>query len=77
VRYAENTDTKKALWLAFIISSYAKRNNIDRRAAVRLMSENGGLNFIDEHYDAEHLLSFEDVVDDIESLEKRNSNTKN
>jgi hypothetical protein len=66
------TDIKKLDWLVEALASFARAKNVTRREAFNFTLQCGGFDFINRHYEAEHQLSFEDVVDDIEAVSVRN-----
>ena len=41
------------------------RFDISVKSAFQYLQLHGGIEFLDEHYEAEHLLSFDDAVDDL------------
>jgi len=59
---------KKIFWLSTVIEKYAKSKNKSKAQAFQEMSASGSFDFIDKHYNVEHLLSFEDVIEDINSI---------
>ena len=59
---------KKIFWLTTVIEKYAKSKNKERVQAFQDMSAFGSFDFIEKHYNVEHLLSFEDVIDDINGI---------
>jgi len=56
---------KKIFWLSTIVEKYAKSKNKSRVQAFQEMLALGSFDFIEKHYNVEHLLSFEDVIEDI------------
>lgn len=59
---------KKIFWLTTAIEKYAQSKNKNRVQAFQEMSAFGSFDFIEKHYNVEHLLSFEDVIDDINGI---------
>ena len=55
----------KIHWVVACVSEFARRFNISVKAAFQYLYLHGGIAFLDEHYEAEHLLSFDDTVDDL------------
>jgi hypothetical protein len=47
------------------IAEFARYANLSPRQAHRYLADHGAIQFLDEYYEAEHLLSFEDVVADL------------
>jgi hypothetical protein len=59
---------KKIFWLSTVIEKYAKSKNKSRVQAFQEISASGSFDFIEKHYNVEHLLSFEDVIEDIDGI---------
>jgi len=58
----------KVSWTVACVSEFARRFNISVKSAFQYLYLHGGIAFLDEHYEAEHLLSFDDAVDDLELI---------
>lgn len=54
------------------IGLFAKRHHLTRQEACRYMTTFKGIDFIVRNYDVEHQLSFDDCIDDMELICKRN-----
>ena len=52
-------------WVVACINEFARRNALPVKTAFQFLFLHGGITFLDEHYEAEHLLSFDDAVDDL------------
>ena len=52
-------------WTVVCVNEFARRNDLPVKTAFQYLYLNGGIAFLDEHYEAEHLLSFDDAVDDL------------
>jgi hypothetical protein len=65
-------DIKKLDWLVEALASFARAEHITRKQAFDFALEYGGFDFINRHYDVEHQLPLEDVVEDIELVSARN-----
>jgi len=63
---------KKIDWFVEALASFARNKGISRKQAFDYVHAHGGFTFVDEHYEVEHLLSFEEVVDDIATISARN-----
>lgn len=63
---------KKLSYLLAVISEFAEAHAIDSRQAYLYLRRYKGLEFVDRHYDIEHTLSFEDVVEDLTDYCSRN-----
>ncbi len=59
---------KKIFWLSTVVEKYAKSRNKSRAQAFQEISASGSFDFIEKHYNVEHLLSFEDVIEDINGI---------
>ena len=55
----------KVHWTVACVNEFARRFDLSVNAAFQYLYLHGGITFLDEHYEAEHLLSFDDVVDDL------------
>jgi len=52
-------------YVVAVINEFAKTYNLTVREASNYLNRYGGLEFLTEHYEAEHLLSLEDSVEDL------------
>lgn len=52
-------------YVVAVINEFAKRYNLTVREASNYLNRYNGLKFLTEHYEAEHLLSIEDSVEDL------------
>lgn len=59
---------KKIFWLSTAIGKYAGSKKKSRVQAFKEMVASGSFDFIDKHYEVEHLLSFDDVIEDIDGI---------
>jgi hypothetical protein len=55
-------------YLVICINDFAERFNLNNRAAYRFLSAYGGIDFLMEHYEAEHTLSIDDALEDLEKV---------
>lgn len=62
----------KIKYTNYCIASFAKQYNMSLLAAFNYLDRYGGLTFLDECYEAEHLLSIEDAVNDLSIICKNN-----
>jgi hypothetical protein len=58
-------DQARARYSVVAISEFARYAGLSGGQAHRYLADHGAIQFLDEHYEAEHLLSFEDVVADL------------
>lgn len=54
------------------ISEFAQRYALHPRQSYAYLKRHGGIEFLKECYDAEHLLSIEDAIDDLTVICRRN-----
>ena len=52
-------------WTVVCVSEFSKRFDMSVKSAFNYLYLHGGIAFLDDHYEAEHLLSFDDAVDDL------------
>lgn len=64
-------------YIVVCISEFASRYGMHARDAYVYLSQNKGLDFLTEFYDVEHTLSFDDVMDDLTAICKKNGGTIN
>ena len=60
--YSDNS--KKLGYIVAVISEFAKLHDISVREAANYLVNYKGIDFLSDNYEAEHLLSIEDSVDD-------------
>jgi hypothetical protein len=60
-------------YLVICVSEFAERFQLDNKAAYRFLAAHGGIRFLTEHYEIEHTLGLDDVIDDLESVCRENS----
>ena len=63
---------KQISWTIAAISEFAKAKALSVKQAFNYLSLFKGLDFLQDHYGAEHLLSFDDAVDDLTAICQRN-----
>lgn len=54
------------------VNLFARRKHLTGREAFLYLYQYKGLQFLEEFYDVEHTLSFEDVLDDLEIICRQN-----
>lgn len=62
----------KIKYINYCISTFAKQNNMSLLEAFNYLERYGGLSFLDECYEAEHLLSIENTIEDLVVICKNN-----
>ena len=48
-----------------VVSEFALAHNMTAQEAFRYLERHKGIEFVERHYEVEHSLSFEDVVEDL------------
>ena len=48
-----------------VVSEFALAHNMTAQEAFRYLERHKGIEFVERHYEGEHTLSFEDVVEDL------------
>jgi len=61
-------DEKKIGWAVACVNEFARQKAIPAREAFQYLYAFGGIAFLNEHFEAEHLLSFDDTLDDLARL---------
>jgi len=56
---------KKEIWVAMILSVYARKLGIPISEATRRLLSDGGLSYLEGYYEALHTQSNDDVVDEL------------
>lgn len=62
-------------YIVVCISEFASRYEMHVRDAYVYLSHNKGIEFLKEFYDVEHTLSFDDVLDDLTAICRKNGGT--
>jgi len=65
-------NTKLVNWAVVCVGEFARKQELTLKAAFKYLLEHGGIGFIKEHYEAEHLLSIEDAVNDLSIICRNN-----
>jgi len=68
----EPNNASKAYWLSFAVSSYAKSKNLTPDFVFPKLRKFGVMDFLDEHYETEHLENIIYVIEDMDNILKRN-----
>lgn len=63
---------KQVSWTIAAISEFAKAKALSVKQAFNYLSLFKGIDFLQTHYGAEHMLSFEDTVEDLTAICQRN-----
>ena len=65
-------DKKAIAYIVFIAREFSKEYSLSFNKAFAYLANHGAIHFLDEHYDAEHLLSTDEVVEDMYAISHRN-----
>jgi len=57
------------------VSAFALSKNLIEKDAFNYLDKFGGINFLEECYEAEHTLSIDDAVDDLTAVCRNNGGT--
>lgn len=63
---------KQVFWTIAAISEFAKAKALSVKQAFNYLSLFKGIDFLQAHYEAEHMLSFNDAVEDLTAICQRN-----
>ena len=55
-------------YLVVCVNDFAERHHLSYKFALDYLKKYGALNFLEEHYEIEHTLSFEDVQEDMVAI---------
>ena len=58
----------KIAYIIAVVNEFAARFSLNPQQAYRYLNRFKGIDFLDEFYNVEHTLSFDDVVDDLAIL---------
>ena len=72
VQQAQMNSANKAYWLSFAISRYAQSKSLAPNLVFPKLRQFGVLDFLDNHYETEHLENIIYVIEDMDSILKRN-----
>jgi len=66
------SNINKAYWLSFAVSRYAQSKNMTPDLVFPKLRKFGVLDFLDNHYETEHLENIIYVIEDMDNILKRN-----
>ena len=58
-------------YIVACIGEFARATNMETQEAFKYLETYGGIDFLFDHYDTEHLLSFDDAVEDLKLITQR------
>lgn len=62
---SEKELNQKALYIIYTVSDFAERFGLSLQGSYSYLRRYKGIEFLDEYYAAEHLLSMDDALDDV------------
>jgi hypothetical protein len=62
---------RKIDYIVVCVNEFSKATGLTVLESFRYLSNHGGLDFLSEHYDIEHTLSFEEVIEDLKRIARR------
>jgi len=65
-------NTNLVKWAVACVNEFARKWELSSTAAFQYLLAFGGIVFLKEHYEAEHLLSIDDTVDDLRIICRNN-----
>ena len=67
-----SSDERKMIaYMIACIGEFARAANITTQESYRYLADYGGIDFLFEFYDTEHLLSLQDAVDDLKLITQK------
>jgi hypothetical protein len=66
-----NIERKKTDYIVVCVDEFSRDCGLTALQAYRYLAIHGGIDFLVEHYDIEHTLSFADVIDDLKAISRR------
>ena len=55
-------------YIVICINDFAERFDMAAKSAFTYLSQYGGIDFLVEHYEAEHTLSLDEAIDDLQAI---------
>jgi len=62
------TESNQIHWIVVCVNEFAKYKGLEVHDAFMYLYQFGGISFLVEHYDAEHTLSFNEAVEDLDVI---------
>ncbi len=66
---------KKTDYIVACVNEFARTKSISLKESYLYLHTFKGIQFLDEHYEIEHTLSFNDVIDDLSTICRNNEGT--
>jgi len=68
-----NTQEKNIIhWSVVCVNEFARQLSLDVRTAFEYLYNHGGIDFLQEYYEAEHTLSFDETIGDLQLVCRNN-----
>ncbi|MDR1183179.1 MAG: DUF3791 domain-containing protein [Coriobacteriales bacterium] len=64
-------ESNKIAYLVACVGEFAKSTGMTQQEAFRYLRYHKGLDFLSEHYEAEHMLSLEEAIADLKMVTKQ------
>jgi len=58
-------NTSIIIWAVACVNEFARSHGLSPKAAFQYLFTYGGIDFLTEHYEAEHTLSLDDTIEDL------------
>ena len=59
-------------WIVVCVNEFARQFALDNKTSFKYLYNHGGIDFLEEHYEAEHTLSFDEAVEDLQLVCRNN-----
>ena len=66
--YMKEKDRKVLAYIIACVGEFARSTGLSAQDAFQYLNTHGGIDFLFEHYDMEHLLSLDDTVEDLKII---------
>ena len=66
-----NNERKMIAYIVACISEFARESGLTAQEAFRYLDNHGGIDFLIECYDTEHLLSLQDAIEDLKTITQK------
>lgn len=61
----KHINTAMVNWSVVCVNEFARHKKLNPKAAFQYLHSFGGIQFIKEHYEVEHMLSLDNAIDDL------------
>jgi hypothetical protein len=70
-RMAKSEEEKKIEYIVACINEFSKETGLNAREAFRYLHYHGGITFLIDYYETEHMLSFGEVIGDLKKITRQ------